>query len=68
MPGQGKVRRNSGGGCGKVAKDQSNQLVAGPLRSFPHFQEKANDIWNRELVLLDPFSNFRWVRSCAYFG
>ena len=40
---QGKVKGNSDGGCGKVAKDQSNHLVADSLRSFSHFQEKAHD-------------------------
>ena len=40
----------------------------GSLRSFPHFQEKANDLWNRERVPLDPFSNFSWVGSCAFLG
>ena len=34
--------------CGEVAKDQSNHLAAGSLRSFPHFQEKTNDLWNRK--------------------
>ena len=29
--------------CGEVAKDQSNHLVAGSLRNFSNFQEKAND-------------------------
>ena len=67
MSEQGKVRRNSGGGRGKVATDQSNHLVAGSIRGFPHFQEKANDLWNRERVLLDPFANFKCVRFCGNF-
>ena len=56
MPEKGKARGNSGGGCGKVAKDQSNHLVAGSIRSFTHFQEKAIDLWIRERVVLDLFS------------
>ena len=30
--------------CGKVAKDESNPIGAGSLRSFPHSQEKATDL------------------------
>ena len=55
MPEQGKVRENSDGGCGKVAKDQWNHLVAGFLLSSHHFQEKANDLWNRKRVIFDTF-------------
>ena len=32
------------------------------------FQDKANDLWNRQRVLLDPFSNFKRVTSCGNFG
>ena len=53
--------------CGEVAKDESNHLVAGSLRSFPHFQEKANDWRTRARVLLDLFSNFKRARSSAHF-
>ena len=78
MPENGKVRGNSGEGsfryrrgksfvCGEVAKDESNHLVSGSFRSFPHFQEKANDWRNRARVLLDLFSNFKRARSSAYF-
>ena len=51
----------------EVAKDQSNHLVAGSLRSFPHFQEKANDWRTRKRVVLDLFSNLKFVRSSGYF-
>ena len=29
---------------------------------------EANDWRNREHVVLDPFSNFEWERSCGNFG
>ena len=61
-------RENSDAGSGKVAKDQWNHLVAGSLQSFPHFLEEANDWRNRERVVLELFSNFKWARSCGNFG
>ena len=63
---QGKVRRNSGGGYSNVAKDQSNYLVAGSSEVSLIFRKKRM-IYNRERVLLDPLSNFTWVRSCGNF-
>ena len=51
-----------------MAKDESNHLVAGSLRSFPYFSKKANDMWIRHCAVLDPLSNFRWARSCGNFG
>ena len=45
IPGEGSFRIWTGKSfvCGEVAKDQSNHLVAGSLRNFSNFQEKAND-------------------------
>ena len=63
MPMQGNVRRNSDGGCGKVAKDQSNHLVADSLRSFHHFQEKRMIRGIGKAL----FSNFLKHQSCGNF-
>ena len=59
---QGIVRRNSGGGCGKMTKDQSNHLTPNSLRIFLFwtagaeklYQEKANALWIWQHVVLDP--------------
>ena len=55
------------------AKDKSNHLTAGSLQSFNNWSltassGKAIGCRNREQVVLDMFSNFKWVRSMGFFG
>ena len=73
--------RCGGGGVGgggrrqEKGRDKSDHLVAGSLRSFPQdnwhltaLSDKTNVQRNREHVVLDLFSNFKWVRFSVTFG
>ena len=54
--------------CATSAKDPSNHLVAGSLRSFPRFQGKKRMIWGLGYALFSTFSQtLKRVRSRAYF-
>ena len=63
------------GGGREKGTDKSDHLVAGSLRSFPQdnshltaLSDKTNVSRNREHVVLDLFSNLKWVRFSVTYG
>ena len=51
--------------CGEVAKDESNHIGAGSLRSFPHSQEKRKIYGTGHASFSTYSQTLQWARSCG---